>query len=64
MGVDAPLTEAVSLYSSAFYDHSIEGGQSWSAGDGRIGIKVEFRVPPFSGLLALTMSAMSPFDRC
>ncbi len=39
--MDARLTQTLSLYGSAFYDHSIDGGQSWSAG-GRIGIKVEF----------------------
>jgi outer membrane autotransporter protein len=41
VGLDAPINKTVSLYGSAFYDHSIDGGQSWSAG-GRIGLKVEF----------------------
>ena len=41
VGVDAPINKTLSLYGSAFYDHSIDGGQSWSAG-GRLGIKIEF----------------------
>ncbi len=41
VGVDAPINKTLSLYGSAFYDHSIDGGQSWSAG-GRIGIKLAF----------------------
>ena len=41
VGVDAPINKTVSLHGSAFYDHSIDGGQSWSAG-GRIGLKIEF----------------------
>ncbi len=41
VGVDAPINKSLSLYGSAFYDHSIDGGQSWSAG-GRLGLKVEF----------------------
>ena len=40
-GVDARMTKTVSVFGSAFYDHSIDGGSSWSAG-GRIGVKVEF----------------------
>ncbi len=40
-GVDARLTKTLSVFGSAFYDHSIDGGSSWSAG-GRIGVKVEF----------------------
>ena len=32
VGVDAPINKNLSLYGSAFYDHSIDGGQSWSAG--------------------------------
>jgi outer membrane autotransporter protein len=41
VGVDARVTNSVSVFGSAFYDHSIDGGSSWSAG-GRIGVSVEF----------------------
>ncbi|MGA9850817.1 MAG: autotransporter outer membrane beta-barrel domain-containing protein [Roseiarcus sp.] len=41
IGVDAPINNFLNLYGLAFYDHSVDGGQSWSAG-GRIGLKVEF----------------------
>ena len=40
-GVDARVTQTVSVFGSAFYDHTVDGGSSWSAG-GRIGVKVEF----------------------
>ncbi len=41
LGANARLTKSLSLYGSAFYDHSIDGGASWSVG-GRIGVKLEF----------------------
>jgi outer membrane autotransporter protein len=41
VGVNARLTRTLSLAGSAFYDHSIDGGATWSLG-GRIGVKVEF----------------------
>ena len=40
-GVNARVTRTLSVFGSAFYDHSIDGGSSWGAG-GRIGVKVEF----------------------
>ena len=39
--MNARLTKTLSLVGSAFYDHSIDGGATWSFG-GRIGVKVEF----------------------
>ena len=47
VGVDAPINKTLSLYGSAFYDDSIDGGQSWSAG-GRIGIKLASRPGPLT----------------
>ena len=41
VGMSARLTKGLSLAGSAFYDHSIDGGATWSLG-GRIGVKVEF----------------------
>jgi outer membrane autotransporter protein len=41
VGMSARLTKGLSLAGSAFYDHSIDGGATWSVG-GRIGVKVEF----------------------
>ena len=32
IGVDAPINNFLNLYGLAFYDHSVDGGQSWSAG--------------------------------
>jgi outer membrane autotransporter protein len=40
-GVNARVTTALSLYGSVFYDHSIDGGASWSI-SGRLGLKLEF----------------------
>jgi outer membrane autotransporter protein len=40
-GVNARVTKILSLTGSAFYDHSIDGGATWSLG-GRIGLKLEF----------------------
>ena len=41
LGANARVTKSLSLTGSAFYDHSIDGGASWSFG-GRIGLKLEF----------------------
>jgi outer membrane autotransporter protein len=40
-GVDARLSKSLTLYGSAFYDHSIGSGASWGAG-GRVGLKLDF----------------------
>ena len=39
--MNARVTKTLSLTGSAFYDHSIDGGATWSLG-GRIGLKLEF----------------------
>jgi outer membrane autotransporter protein len=41
LGANARLNKSLSLYGSAFYDHSVDGGANWSVG-GRIGVKLEF----------------------
>ena len=41
LGVDAHLTQTVSLFGFGFYDHSVDGGSSWSAG-GKAGLKIQF----------------------
>jgi outer membrane autotransporter protein len=41
VGVDARVTKTVSLFGSAFADHSVSGASSWSVG-GRVGAKFEF----------------------
>ena len=41
LGVDAHLTQTVSLFGFGFYDHSVDGGSSWSAG-GKAGVKIQF----------------------
>jgi outer membrane autotransporter protein len=41
LGVDAHLTQTVSLFGFCFYDHSVDSGSSWSAG-GKAGVKIQF----------------------
>ena len=41
LGMNAAVTKTLSLTGSAFYDHSIDGGATWSLG-GRVGVKIEF----------------------